>query len=76
MLEAVRAILDGSHDFGAEEKKPPAAGSKAHVLLGVRNFVVRELVAIYGRQGATDFCGAFLDPQRWKRLRRDCFREA
>ena len=59
-----------------QTRAPLAAGSKAHVLLGVRNFVVGELVAIYGRQGAARFCRAFLDPQRWKRLRRDCFRRA
>ncbi len=76
-FESLAALLEGRDDSLAPAQ-PAAAklGSKTQALLGVRNFVLRELVAIYGRRGALRFCRTFLDPQRWRRLRRDCFRDA
>ena len=52
---------------------PSAASEK---LRGVRNFVAGRLARAYGRDGALRFVRVFLDPERWRALRRDCFREA
>ena len=75
-LASMLAFLDGRtlDTDGCMQKT--LTGRKAHILLGVRNFVLKELVAIYGRQGAAHFCRVFLDPQRWRGLRRQCFRNS
>ena len=41
----------------------------------VLNFLAAELAAIYGRDGASRFCRALLEPARWRNLRRNCFRD-
>ena len=43
-------------------------------LIAMRNYVLRMLVTVYGGEGALQFCCTFLEPSRWRQLRRVCFK--
>jgi len=64
------ALFEG--DTLETPRAPPTA--KTLHLHGVRNYVLHQLSQAYGREGAARFCRTFLDPARWKALRRICFR--
>jgi hypothetical protein len=72
-------LLDGAVLEAAHAANPSGAlgtGPRGKAFLGVRNFVLRALVALYGRAGAARFCATFLGEERWAKLRMVCFRSS
>ena len=78
---ALLDLLEGTRKESSRAETPAkargggGADDKAeHRLNAMRNYVMHRLVDAYGRRGAAQFCRTFLEPARWRELRRACFR--
>ena len=52
-----------------------ATKASAEPALARRNMLLHTLVAVFGEEGAADFCRVFLDPRRWTKLKAAPFLE-